>query len=276
MKRALVLAVLLLGLSTLASLGLFVVYLLGGQPQVEGTLLFVSLGGIGLALVLWGVRVLPPDVISAERPRSTREDRDAAEAALARGSEVITRRRALVGGLVAAGGALLAALALPIRSLGPSPGRSLFVTAWAPGAGVVDEAGEPVKAETLEVGSVITVFPRGSVGSADSQAVLIRVDPTLLQLPTERETWAPGGLIAYSKICTHAGCPVALYLEAAGQLRCPCHQSTFDVLSGGTPVSGPAARPLPQLPLEVDPSGLLVARGDFSAPVGPSFWGLPA
>ena len=270
------LAVLLLGLSTLASLGLFVVYLLGGQPQVEGTLLFVSLGGIGLALVLWGVRVLPPDVISAERPRSTREDRDAAEAAITRGSEVITRRRALVGGLVAAGAALLAALTLLIRSFGPSPGRSLFVTAWTPGAGVVDEAGEPVKAETLEVGSLITVFPRGSVGSADSQAVLIRVDPTLLQLPTQRERWAPGGLIAYSKICTHAGCPVALYLEAAGQLRCPCHQSTFDVLTGGTPVSGPAARPLPQLPLEIDPSGLLVAGGDFNAPVGPSFWGLGA
>jgi ubiquinol-cytochrome c reductase iron-sulfur subunit len=275
-KRVVALAVLLLGLSTLASLGLFVVYLLGGQPQVEGTLLFVSLGGIGLALVVWGVRVLPPDVISAERPRSTREDREAAEAALTRGSEVITRRRALVAGLVAAGGALLAALTLPIRSLGPSPGRSLFVTAWTPGASVVDEAGEPVKAETLEVGSVITVFPRGSVGSADSQAVLIRVVPALLRLPTERQRWAPGGLIAYSKICTHAGCPVALYLEAAGQLRCPCHQSTFDVLTGGTPVSGPAARPLPQLPLEIDPSGLLVAQGDFSAPVGPSFWGLGA
>src|SRR5207244_12558238 len=94
-------------------------------------------------------------------------------------------------------------------------------------------AGGPVTAAALEVGSRITVFPRGSVGSAHSQAVLIRVDPTLLQLPTQRERWAPGGLIAYSKICTHAGCPVALYLEAAGHLSCPCHRATFDVPPAG-------------------------------------------
>jgi len=275
-KRALVLAVVLLGLSTLASVGLFIVYLRGGQPQAEGVLLLVSLGGIGLALVVWGVRLLPPDMISAKRPRSTREDRKAAESALAHGSQVLTRRRALVGALATAGGALLAALALPIRSLGPSPGRSLLATAWTPGAGLVDEAGEPVRADALEIGGVVTVFPQGAIGAADSQAVLIRVEPTLLRLPPGRETWAPQGLVAYSKICTHAGCPVALYLEASGELRCPCHQSTFDALTGATPVSGPAARALPQLPLRIDPSGLLVSQGDFSAPVGPSFWGLPA
>jgi ubiquinol-cytochrome c reductase iron-sulfur subunit len=91
-------------------------------------------------------------------------------------------------------------------------------------------------------------------------------------LPGERAAWAPEGCVGYSKICTHAGCPVGLYRSEAHQLLCPCHQSTFDVLRGAVPVFGPAARPLPQLPMEVDADGYLVARGDFHEPVGPSFW----
>jgi ubiquinol-cytochrome c reductase iron-sulfur subunit len=89
-----------------------------------------------------------------------------------------------------------------------------------------------------------------------------------------RSDWAPEGCLAYSKICTHAGCPVGLYRAEAGELLCPCHQSTFDVYTGAVPVFGPAARPLPQLPLDVNEEGYLVAQGDFSAPVGPSFWNL--
>jgi ubiquinol-cytochrome c reductase iron-sulfur subunit len=124
------------------------------------------------------------------------------------------------------------------------------------------------------VGSVITVFPQGREGSADSQAVLIRVEDGALQLPPDRLAGAPGGLVAYSKVCTHAGCPVGLYETQTHRLLCPCHQSTFDVLRGAQPVFGPAARPLPQLPIEIGPDGLLRATGDFTEPVGPGFWEL--
>jgi ubiquinol-cytochrome c reductase iron-sulfur subunit len=118
------------------------------------------------------------------------------------------------------------------------------------------------------------VLPEGEVGHADSQTLIIRVRPEDLQLAADRRDWAPDGVVAYSKICTHAGCPVGLYRAQAHELLCPCHQSTFDVLRGAVPVFGPAARPLPQLPLEVDDEGYLVARGDFPEPVGPSFWNM--
>jgi ubiquinol-cytochrome c reductase iron-sulfur subunit len=113
------------------------------------------------------------------------------------------------------------------------------------------------------------------VGSGDSQAVLIRVQSGSLQLPADRLAGAPEGYVAYSKICTHAGCAVGLYLARLHQLRCPCHQSTFDVLNGAQPTYGPAARALPQLPIEIDPDGTIRALSDFTAPVGPSFWDLP-
>ncbi|HEX2025505.1 MAG TPA: Rieske (2Fe-2S) protein [Actinomycetota bacterium] len=113
------------------------------------------------------------------------------------------------------------------------------------------------------------------MGSADSQAVLIRVEPDLLQLDSERMAWTPNGHVAYSKVCTHAGCPVGLYDREEQHLVCPCHQSTFDVLRGAEPVSGPAVRPLPQLPLELGADGFLRARSDFTEPVGPGFWDRP-
>ena len=267
---------LLLGLSVVASLSLVVVYLRGGQPQLEGVLLGLALGGIGGALILWAKRVLPADQVTSARFRpSSPEDRRRADAAIERGTEELTRRRLLVRALAAAGAALGAALLLPIRSLGPSPGRSLFTTAWRAGTVVVDEAGRPVVASAFRTGQVLTVFPDGDVGSADGVAVLVRVDPGTLRLPDDRTATAPDGLVAYSKICTHAGCPVALYLETTQQLRCPCHQSTFSVLEGGVPQLGPAARPLPQLPLQIGSDGVVRASGGFTDAVGPSFWELP-
>ena len=264
------------GLSAVASLGLLAVYLAGGRPHLEGLLLGAALGGIGAGLILWGRRVLPSDPVTAPRfPESTPEERRLAEAALSRGAEELGRRQALVRALAIAGGALGAALLLPIRSLGPSPGRSLLTTPWTDGTLAVDQAGSPIVASAFHAGQVLTIFPDGHVGSADGQAVLLRVDPASLRLPAGREGTAPDGLVAYSKICTHAGCPVALYLETTQQLRCPCHQSTFSVLDGGVPQLGPAARPLPQLPLRIDPDGTVHASGGFTDAVGPSFWELP-
>jgi ubiquinol-cytochrome c reductase iron-sulfur subunit len=129
-----------------------------------------------------------------------------------------------------------------------------------------------VNAIDVPMGGLVTVFPEGAPGSADSQAVLMRVEPNLLQLAADRKDWAPDGYVVYSKICTHAGCPVGLYEAQRHELLCPCHQSTFDVLRGAKPVFGPAAVSLPQLPIEINANGQLVARGDFSDPVGPAFW----
>jgi ubiquinol-cytochrome c reductase iron-sulfur subunit len=121
---------------------------------------------------------------------------------------------------------------------------------------------------------VLTVFPNGDSSDPNSATLLIRVAPELLQLPEDRVGWAPDGFIAYSKICTHAGCPVGLYRASQHTLICPCHQSEFDVLRGAVPINGPAARPLPQLRIERQADGTLVALGDFSDPVGPSFWNM--
>lgn len=262
--------------SVAASLGLAAVYLAGGQPQAEGALLAVSLGGIAAALIVWGKRILsgPDDVEPREEPSSA-TDVEAAQEAVEEGGETIARRRFLIRLLGAAGGALGIALVFPIRSLGPSPGNSLLVTPWKRGARLVTQDGAPLLASALERGSIVTVFPEGEVGSADGQAVLVRVDPAALTLPEGRDGWAPEGNLCYSKVCTHAGCPVGLYVQTEHALRCPCHQSTFDVNTGAEPLSGPAVRPLPQLPLEIDAEGYLVAGGGFSDAVGPSYWNMP-
>jgi quinol---cytochrome c reductase iron-sulfur subunit len=266
-----------LGLSILAAIGLAVVYVLGGQPQAEGALLGVALGGLGIGLILWGKRLLRAEELVEERHvgPSLEEERVAAGTALGRGEWDIGRRRFLSRLLLGALGALGLAALFPIRSLGPSPGRSLFVTRWRRGSRVVDEDGVPVRADRLSVGSVLTVYPEGAVGSADSQTLLLRVDPGLLALPPTRLAWAPEGYVAYSKVCTHAGCPVGLYRAPTHRLLCPCHQSTFDVLAGAVPTFGPATRPLPQLPIEIDAEGFLRALGDYPEPIGPGFWNRP-
>jgi ubiquinol-cytochrome c reductase iron-sulfur subunit len=137
---------------------------------------------------------------------------------------------------------------------------------------LVDAGNRPMRPEELPLDSVRTVFPEGFVGRPDSQTLLIKINPGDLSLPDGRDAWAPQGCIAYSKVCTHAGCPVGLYRARQHLLLCPCHQSTFDVTRGAVPVFGPAARPLPQLPMEVGPDGYLVASGDFPEPIGPGFW----
>jgi ubiquinol-cytochrome c reductase iron-sulfur subunit len=266
------------GASVAASLGLAVVYLAGGQPQLEGALLLVSLGGIGVGLVLWAKRFMPVGLDEELReplPSRPRE-REEAESAFASGAELVGRRRVLVRLLAAALGALGVAALFPIRSLGRAPGDALRRTSWRAGVRAVRASGEPVRASEVVPGTILTVFPEGHVGAADSQTVVIGLEAGLYRPPRGREDWAPGGVVVgYSKICTHVGCPVGLYQPSRHRLFCPCHQSAFDVLDGARPVAGPAARPLPQLPLSVDAEGYLVATADFPEPVGPGFWDRP-
>jgi ubiquinol-cytochrome c reductase iron-sulfur subunit len=269
-RRAEVRAAFAFGVCAAGGIALAVLYWRGGQPQLEGLFLAIALGGLCVGFVTWGEHLMPqgPFTGAREEPLHETGERTAITDDI---DVVLSRRRLLTGSLGAALVALFAAALFPIRSLGPKPGDALLRTPWREGLKLVTEDGRPVRVADVPVGGLVTVFPEGSPGSADGQAVLVRVEPELIRPMRGREDWSPEGFLAYSKICTHAGCPVGLYQAQAHELLCPCHQSSFAVLDQARPVFGPAAAPLPQLPLRID-GAFLVARGDFSEPVGPSFW----
>ena len=262
--------------SFLAAAVLAAVYWQGGQPQAEGVLLAVSLGGIGVGIVLWAKHFMPDDEVAEERHpmASTEEEVASFTNDFQAGESTLRSRRILVATAGGACAALGVAILFPIRSLGPRPGRGLKETAFkAGGLRVVREDGSPVRPDDVEPGGFITVFPDGHTDSADASTLLIRLRPSQDFQPVPgRQDWVVDDLVAYSKICTHVGCPVGLYQAEVGLLLCPCHQSTFDVLEGARPVFGPAARALPQLPLGLDDQGYVIATGDFSSPTGPGFW----
>ncbi len=262
------------GASIVAAVALAVVYDRGGQTQAEGALLAVALGGIGVGLVLWAKRFMPegPDVEPRGRIGSTEDDQRAFVKDFEAGGETFGRRNFLTKLLFGAVGALGVAALFPLRSLGPRPGRGLKSTPYRSGVRLVSDTGDPIRPDDPGVGGVITAFPEGHVGDETAQTLLIRLLPGQLTPQPGREDWTVNNVVAYSKVCTHAGCPVGLYQKDRGELLCPCHQSTFDVFDGATPVFGPATRPLPQLPLGIDDDGNIIATGDFSGPVGPGFW----
>ena len=263
------------GVSTLASIALAVVYWRGGQTQLEGVCLFLVTGGIGFGIVSWAKQATPHDEVTEERHSVASSEESFEEvAAEIEGAAPTGRRRLLIGLAASAFAAMGAALLFPIRSLGPRPGKDLKSTPYAGGGmRVVTENGEPVTPTDLAADGVLTVWPEGHTDAADAPTLLIRTRRDQNFKPREgRDDWTVDGIVAYSKLCTHVGCPVGLYQAESGLLLCPCHQSTFDVLDGARPVFGPAARSLPQLPLGLDANGDLIARGDFSGPVGPGFW----
>jgi ubiquinol-cytochrome c reductase iron-sulfur subunit len=261
------------GLCTVSAVGLAIVYWRGGQPQLEGLFLGLAFAGLAYGFGTWGRFLLPQGPFVQERHSlaASEKDREALEEELD-SEPLIGRRPLLLRSMGLAGAAVAAAFLFPIRSLGPKPGRKLATTPWRDGLRLITDDGNPVRVVDVPVGGLVTVFPEGHPGSADGQAVLIRVEQGLIKPKEGREDWSPAGLIVYSKVCTHAGCPVGLLQAATHQLLCPCHQSAFDVLDAAKPVTGPAAAPLPQLPIRITPNGELVARGDFSEPVGPGYW----
>jgi ubiquinol-cytochrome c reductase iron-sulfur subunit len=262
------------GLSALASIGLTIVYIAGGQVQIEGILLGVALGGLAAGLILWAKQMMPGGHYVQERhetlglPEEQEETAESLEGGLKRRSFLA---KMLAGALTALGVAAL----FPIRSLGTRPGRALYQTEWAEGARLVTVDNAPISVGDLEVGGVLTVFPEGFTRTADSQTLLIRLAEEEYTPMEGREDWAPLGFVAFSKVCTHAGCPVGLYQPSNHELFCPCHQSVFDVLKAAVPTDGPATRPLPQLPLAVDEDGFLIAQSDYLEPIGPGFWSRP-
>ncbi len=246
--------------------------------------LAMALFFIGMAAVHWAKTLMPDhEVIDVRKEqRSKDEDRAdfvatvkerSAEAGLGR-RPFIKRTMGLALGLVGLSPILL------LRDLGPLPENELNETNWAAGTRLVTDPGDrPIKPSDLEVGGVVQVqpaFPEGKERHLDDIAkdsvLLIRIRPEEFNLDAERFSWTYEGIIAFSKICSHMGCAVALYEQSTKHLLCPCHQSTFDVTRAAKVIFGPAARPLPQLAITVDSEGYLVAKAPFNEAVGPSFW----
>jgi ubiquinol-cytochrome c reductase iron-sulfur subunit len=256
------------------SVGFVVAFVTNASNAWLGGSLAAALLGLGVALAYWGRDLAGDEVISGPYP-VPHDDAPSAAALggdLEQSAQVITRRRFLSKFLVAGVGVFALSQVVILGALGPRPGRSLFVTAWRPGSRLVTFDGQPVTRDVLAHGGTLVAFPEGHTDAASSQIALFHFTGGEFKPQPGRETWSPEGFVAYSRICTHVGCAVSQYLDEAKVLACPCHQSTFDLLDGARPVSGPAGRPLPQLPLAIDPQGHLVAQSDFTTPVGPGFW----
>ena len=255
---------------------------LGWSNRVLGIGLFVALFGIGAGAVHWAKTLMPDDerVEYRHLQRSTDADRAAAVKILSEGGQEsgLGRRPLIRNSLIGAMALVPLPMVLFLRDLGPMPGNQLSTSFWKKGMRLTtDPEGKPLKASDLTLGSVAHVMPEGIEESSDKLAerakaavLLIRLDPS--ELAAESLPGAYNGIVAYSKICTHMGCPVALYEQQTHHLLCPCHQSTFDLTRGCKVIFGPARRPLPQLAITVDSEGYLVAKEPFHEAVGPSFW----
>ncbi len=257
---------------------------LGNRTQLLGLALGLSLACVSAALILLGKRLVPAEELEQDYPEPEHPDEQDRLARLAEESgRGITRKRLMVVAGGAAGTALGAAALAPALSLGPALDTSgLRDTPWRRGRRLIDADGRPYRAEDISTETFYTAYPEGAKrDKVGSPLVLVRLDPGALELPAGREDWAPEGILAFSKICTHAGCAVSEYRKPlfeptapAPALVCPCHYSTFDPAAGGEVTFGPAGRPLPQLPLIIDAAGELRAGGGYSGPVGPAWGGV--
>lgn len=288
----------LFGLSTLGTVLFIVAYFAIKPSGAEGAEMLERVGlstkllGLGLGIAMfaigagaihWAKTLMPDDeVIAVRKPmRSSDEDRAEAVAVLKEGAAGagLGRRKLIRNSLLGALAPLGLLALLPLRDLGPLPGAKLTGTAWKPGKRLVtDPTGRPIKAADIPIGGVVHVLPEDieefehPINEREKATTLvIRLAPEEITDRKQRE-WSVDGIVAYSKVCTHVGCPVGLYEQQTHHLLCPCHQSTYDVTRDCAVIFGPAARPLPQLPLAVDDEGYLVAREDFHEPVGPSYW----
>jgi ubiquinol-cytochrome c reductase iron-sulfur subunit len=274
----------LLGLVVAAAVAFMVVYSidrLAHRTQYLG----LALGGAFVLLAAVCIVVANKLVVTEELqepyPEQRHEDEiGEVEQIVAESGSRFTRKGVLKLAGLGAFGALGLALITPALSLGPAfATQKLKYTPWRRGRRLVDDQGRPLKAEDIIEGTFTTAYPEGGDRELiGAPLVVVRVPPGELKT---RHDWAPHGIVAFSKICTHAGCAVALYrkptfaqVEPRPALVCPCHYSTFDPADGGKVLFGPAGRALPQLPLQVDGAGYLRAKGTFNGNVGPSWWGV--
>jgi len=261
-----------------------------GIVQLSNLLLGLTMGGaillIGTGAIHWAKKLMADEEIVDERHPvgSPQEDKDEAlekwNTGVAESGFVERKmvRRTLIGALLL----FPVPLIVFLRDMGPMPGTVLRETIWKKGDRiVVDVTLEPVRPEDLDVGTLVSASPEGldeiqeEQGNQNERAkasiILVRMRPEEIR-SQQGDGWDYNGILAFSKICTHVGCPIALYQQRTHHLLCPCHQSTFDLADSGNVVFGPAARRMPQLPITVDEEGYLVAADGFQEPVGPSFW----
>ena len=285
-RRAGSVVLVLFGCAALCGAAFPVIYALDripNQTQFLGLALGLAFAFVSAACIAIGKRLVVTEENEDEYGTTNPDDQQALEQLVDESGDRFTRKRLMVLAGAGAGTALGAALLTPAASLGPVFDlASLYRTPWRRGVRLVDETGHVFRADEIEEATFYTAYPehadREQMGAP---IVVVRLKPAELRLPTARGRWAPDGILAYSKICTHAGCALALYrkptfpdVEPGPALVCPCHYSTFDVTDGGSVLFGPAGRALPQLPLEIDSAGELRAGGNFSGPVGPSWWGV--
>ncbi|MDI6024348.1 Rieske 2Fe-2S domain-containing protein [Leucobacter sp. UT-8R-CII-1-4] len=289
-------------ISIVGSLGAVLAYMFfpiesGDLGQIRLHTMFVGIGmtlallAIGIGAVHWGKAIMA-DHESIDERHPTPSDEPTREAAaevfeLADKESGFSRRTLVRNSLIGA----LVAFPIPgitlLRGLAPQDQDAVTLlkhTMWEKGTRLSRDlggasVGAAIKASDVTIGSVFHVVPENldqATNVLDEKAkaivLLIRLDPADLTEPEDRKDWSYNGIVAYSKVCTHVGCPVALNEQHTHHLLCPCHQSQFDVSDQAKVVFGPAKRPLPQLPITVDSEGYLVARSDFEEPVGPSFW----
>lgn len=265
-------------LTLLSAVGFAVTYVFGGQTQLLGTCLALAFAGLAVGLTVWARHLLPSGGFVEEHHGFASADEDVDRLAARLTAVSRPHRRGIVAALGLALAGLGAALVFPIRSLmqpkGVNPQYQLAHTAWR-GGGVrlVDAQHQPVRLTDVEEDTIVTVFPEGHTSAGDVPSFVVRIRPRRFTSPPP--AGHIDGVVAYSKLCTHAGCPVSLYEQSTGQMLCPCHQSVFDLLAGARPVAGPAARSLPGLPIAADDDGYLYATGDFTNPPGAGYWSLP-
>ncbi|MFT3862091.1 Rieske 2Fe-2S domain-containing protein [Micropruina sp.] len=246
---------------------------------------------IGLACVHWAKTIMGDEEVAEDRhaAASSPEDREVFAREFAKGAEQSgLGRRKLIGGALGGALGLIAVPAVVLfADMGPWPTAALRRetierTIWAEGVKLVnDVTRRALKASDLEIGQLVNAQPENlwehegaefQIEKAKASIIIVRMDPDRIKIPESRQDWQVGGILCYSKICTHVGCPISLWEQQTHHLLCPCHQSTFDLGNSGVVVFGPAARALPQLPITIDADGYLVARSDFTVPVGPSYF----
>ena len=266
----------------------------GASNIALGSTLGVALLLIGVGIIQWARKLMGDhEIVEMRHPaRSSDEDREGTLEALNLGLEEsgIGRRPLVRNSLLGAVGLLGLPAVVMLRDLGPLPGDKLYSTVWKPRMRVVrDVIGTPINVADIEIGDLVNAQPEIifavdeegehilegvelQVAKSKAAIIVLRMDPSDITVAKGRENWSIDGIVCYSKICTHVGCPISLNERKTHHLLCPCHQSTFDLADSGKVVFGPAARSLPQLPLMVDEEGFLMAQSDFTEPVGPSFW----
>ncbi|MCX5139753.1 ubiquinol-cytochrome c reductase iron-sulfur subunit [Streptomyces sp. NBC_00338] len=249
-----------------------------------GLTLGVALFAIGAGAVHWA-RTLMSDVeVADERHAISAEPEVKAKvlADFAAGAEesAFGRRKLIRNTMFGALALVPLAGVVLLRDLGPLPEKKLRSTLWAKGKQLINmNTNEPLRPEDVVVGSLTFAMPEGleedahdfQTQIAKAALMIIRIEPDNIKDKRERE-WAHEGIVAFSKICTHVGCPISLYEQQTHHVLCPCHQSTFDLSDGARVIFGPAGHALPQLRIGVNSEGNLEALGDFEEPVGPAFW----